>query len=195
MRKGLTRKSITDAAADFADEHGLNALTFSALARHLGVAAPSLYAHLPGGITELRAALCARGHDDIAARCRAAATGRSGGDALRALAIAQRAYAREHPGLYAATSFAVDGYDDPEVRRSADAAAAVAADILAATGITGPDRVHAARAVRSAVQGFCALEAAGVFLLDVPADESFAWLLDGLVAQALPSPRPARGRT
>lgn len=194
MRKGLTRQTTIDAAVEYADQHGLDALSFSALARHLDVSGPSLYAHLPGGIRELRAALCARGLDEIAARQRHAATGRSGGDALRAMAYAQRDYARTHPALYAATSFAVDSYDDDQVRRSADAAAAVAADILAAGGITGAGQVHAARAVRSAVQGFCALEVAGVFALDVSSDDSFAWLIDSLVAKAMATDPDGQGQ-
>lgn len=194
MRKGLTRQTTIDTAVEYADRNGLDALSFSALARHLGVSGPSLYAHLPGGIRELRAALCTRGSDEIAARQRRAATGRAGGDALRAMAYAQRDYARVHPALYAATSFAVHYYEDDQVRRSADEAAAVAADVLAAAGVPGVARVHAARAVRSAVQGFCALEAAGVFALDVSLDDSFEWLIDSLVAKAMATDPDDRGQ-
>ena len=68
----------------YADEHGIDALSISALARHLGVAAPSLYVHLPGGLRDLRIALSVKGHRDLAEHCRRAATGRSGADALRA---------------------------------------------------------------------------------------------------------------
>ncbi|MBB5818816.1 AcrR family transcriptional regulator [Streptosporangium becharense] len=185
MRKGLTRQATIDAAIAYADRHGLDALSISALARHLGVAAPSLYVHLPGGLRELRAALCARGHLDIAERCRRAATGRSGADALRALAHAQRDYARDHPALYAATGLAIDGHGGDEVRRAADEAAAVAADVLATGAFAESSRVHAARGIRSAVQGFCALEAAGMFALDVSVDESFSWLVEALVSGAM----------
>ncbi|MFC4530238.1 TetR/AcrR family transcriptional regulator [Sphaerisporangium dianthi] len=185
MRKRLTRQAIIEAATAYADQHGLDALTLSALARHLDVAAPSLYVHLPGGLRELRASLCVRGHRDIAERCRRAATGRSGAEALHALAHAQRRYAHEHPGLYAATSLVVDGYRDDEVRRAADEAAAVVADVLAAGPDGGEALVHAVRGLRSAVQGFCALEASGVFALDVSADESFAWLVEAVVARVV----------
>ncbi|GII78942.1 transcriptional regulator [Sphaerisporangium rufum] len=192
MRRRLNRQAVIEAAIAYADEHGLDALTVSALARHLGMAPPSLYAHVPGGLRELRAAICVRGLLDIADRCRRAATGRAGADALRALAHAQRAYARDHPARYAATAFGVDHYQDDDVRRAADEAAAVAADILATCAPDGPARLHAARGIRSAVQGFCALEAAGVFALAVPADDSFAWLVDALVARIVPAAVPGR---
>ncbi|MEV1238775.1 TetR/AcrR family transcriptional regulator [Nonomuraea sp. NPDC050022] len=185
MRKRLTRQTTIDGAIAYADEHGIDALSISALARHLGVAAPSLYVHLPGGLRDLRIALSVKGHRDLAEHCRRAATGRSGADALRALAHAQRAYAREHPSLYAATHFAVDGFDDEEVRSAADEAAAVTVDVLAVGSLTGAALVHAARGIRSAVQGFCALESAGVFALRVSLDDSFAWLVDALVTKAM----------
>ena len=194
MRKRLTRQTTIDGAIAYADEHGIDALSISALARHLGVAAPSLYVHLPGGLRDLRIALSVKGHRDLADRCRRAATGRSGADALRALAHAQRAYAQEHPALYAATSFAVDGYDD-EVRVAADEAAAVTADVLAVGSLTGAARVHAARGIRSAVQGFCALESAGLFALRVSVDESFAWLVDALVTKTMEATAVSTGAT
>lgn len=195
MRKRLTRQTTIDGAIAYADEHGIDALSISALARHLGVAAPSLYVHLPGGLRDLRIALSVKGHRDLADRCRRAATGRSGADALRALAHAQRAYAREHPALYAATTFAVDGYDDDEVRLAADEEAAVATDILAVASLSGAARVHAARGIRSAVQGFCALEAAGLFALRVSVDESFAWLVDALVTKTMEATALSTGAT
>lgn len=190
MRKRLNRQAMIDAAVAYADERGLDALTLSALARHLGVATPSLYVHVPGGLGELHAALCVRGLVDIADRCRRAATGRAGADALRALAHAQRRYAHDHPALYAATSFAVDHYRDADVRHAADEAAAVAMDVLASSTLEGQARVHAARGIRSAVQGFCALETAGVLALDVSADDSFEWLVDALITKIVSAATP-----
>ncbi|WP_219470518.1 TetR/AcrR family transcriptional regulator [Nonomuraea rhizosphaerae] len=208
MRKRLTRQTTIEGAIAYADEHGINALSISALARHLGVAAPSLYVHLPNGLKELRAALSVQGHLGLADRCRRAATGRSGADALRAIAHAEREYACAHPALYAATAFAVD---DQEVRRAAEEAAAVTAEVLALGPLTAAVRAHVARGIRSAVHGFCALESAGVLVLRAPADESpraddslrtddspraddglrasvedsFAWLVDALVTKAM----------
>ena len=53
--------------------------------------------------------------------------------------------------------------------------------------------MHAARGIRSAVQGFCALESAGVFALRVSLDDSFAWLVDALVTKAMGANRAVHG--
>ena len=45
-RAGLSGDAVTRAAADLADEVGLDAVTLAALARQFGVAVPSLYAHV-----------------------------------------------------------------------------------------------------------------------------------------------------
>jgi AcrR family transcriptional regulator len=51
------------------------------------------------------------------------------------------------------------------------------ADALTAVRLEGDDAVHAIRALRSAVHGFAALEAAGGFALDVDRDASFGYLI------------------
>ena len=52
--------------------------------------------------------------------------------------------------------------------------------VLAGSGLDGDDVIHAARALRSAVHGFAALEANGGFGLDVDRDVSFRRLVDAL---------------
>ena len=85
---------------------------------------PSLYNHVDG-----REALVARiaraATRELADALRRAATGRAGADALAAVAHAQRAYARAHPGRYAAT-VAAPAPGDAEH----EAAAADAVDVL-----------------------------------------------------------------
>jgi hypothetical protein len=48
---------------------------------------------------------------------------------------------------------------------------------LAGLAREGDDAVHAIRALRSAVHGFAAIEAAGGFALDVDPDASFEYLI------------------
>ncbi|MEV1143797.1 TetR family transcriptional regulator, partial [Micromonospora sp. NPDC049799] len=47
-RAGLTPQTVVRAAADLADEVGLDRLTLAAVAARLGVALPSLYKHVRG---------------------------------------------------------------------------------------------------------------------------------------------------
>jgi AcrR family transcriptional regulator len=186
---GLDAPRVVDVAAAIADAHGLDAVTLARVADELGVRPPSLYNHVHGR-PELLRAIALRGVLELAAALREAAVGRSGADALTAAAHAYRAYATAHPGLYAATVAAPAVGDEEHL-----AAAAQAVDVLLAVmrawGLEGDEAIHAVRAVRSAVHGFVAIEAAGGFGMAVDVDVSFDRLVCTL-AEGLGEPRPAR---
>lgn len=173
-RAGLTADSVVAAGAELADERGLDGVSLSALAGRLGVRPPSLYAHVEG-LEDLRRRIAALGARQLAERLQAVAAGRAGADALSAVADAYRAYARAHPGAYAALQLAP--------ARSEDAAAAgarilaVVLAVLAGYGLEGDRALHAARAVRSALHGFVLLETGQGFGLPLSLDESFAALV------------------
>jgi hypothetical protein len=78
--------------------------------------------------------------------------------------------------------------DDPEHRAAAGETVEVVYAVLRAWELDGDEAVHAARAFRSAVHGFVALEAAGGFGIPVALDESFDRLV-GTLAEGF-----ARGR-
>jgi AcrR family transcriptional regulator len=181
-RAGLSTEAVVDGAAALADAEGLQALTLAALAQRLGVRSPSLYAHVTG-LSDLRERLATRGARQLAKELRAAATGRSGSQALHALAGAYRAYARLHPGSYAALQY---GLTDGDARRE-EAAAEVVEIVLAVLrghGLGGERALHAVRVLRSALHGFVSLEEGGGFALDLDANESFE-LLVATVEQGL----------
>jgi len=181
-RRGLDRARVVAAAAAIADADGLEAVTLARVAGALEVRPPSLYNHVPGREGLLRA-LAARSTHELATELRRAATGRAGADAIAAVAAAQRAYAREHPGRYA-TTVAAPAAGDAEHERAAAEAVDVLAAVLGGSGLEGDDLVHAIRALRSAVHGFASLEAAGGFGLPADREESFRRLVDAL-ARAL----------
>jgi AcrR family transcriptional regulator len=176
-RAGLTAASVVAAGAELADEQGLDGVTLSALAARLGVRPPSLYAHIEG-LDDLRARIAALGARQLAERLQAVAAGRAGVDALSAVADAYRAYARTHPGAYAALQIAPARGDD-----AAEAGAqilAVVLAVLAGYGLEGDRALHGARAVRSALHGFVLLETGQGFGLPLSLDESFAVLVEML---------------
>jgi AcrR family transcriptional regulator len=174
-RSGLDSDAVVAAAAGLADAEGLEAVTLAKVAAQLGVKSPSLYVHVDG-LPGLRRRIAARGAGELATRLQAAVAGRSGGDALGALADAYRAYAREHPGVYAAIQ---------RTANLADAEAAVAAAtlldvvfaVLRGYGLDDDDAIHAARVVRSALHGFTALETEGGFGIPLDLDQSFRVLV------------------
>jgi AcrR family transcriptional regulator len=177
-RRGLDRERVIDAAIAIADEDGLEAVTLARVAAALGVRSPSLYNHVDGRDALVRG-VAARATAELATALRRAATGRAGAEAIAAVAQAQRAYALEHRGRYAATVAAPAPGDAAHAAAAADAVE-VLTSVLVGAGLEGDDVIHAARALRSAVHGFAALEASGGFGLDVDRDVSFQRLVDAL---------------
>lgn len=177
-RAGLTPAVVVAEAARVADEVGLERLTLASVAQQLGVALPSLYKHVRGldGLQQQLAVLSVR---DLTAAMSTAAVGRSGRDALHAAAAAIRAYAKAHPGRYAATLRAPSP-DDPAHQAAAAAAVEVLLAVLAGYDLDGDRAIHAARATRSALHGFVALELAGGFGLPQSVDASYTQLVDAL---------------
>ncbi|MET8356598.1 WHG domain-containing protein [Micromonospora sp. NPDC005171] len=174
-RVGLNQQTVVREAARLADEVGFQQLTLAALASRLGVALPSLYKHVRGA-DALAQKLAALATAELATAMTTAAVGRSGGDALRALADAYRGYALRHPGRYPATQRVPDPADPEHVEAGERAVGAVFA-VLRGYGLTGDDAVDATRALRSALHGFVTLEAAGGFGLPRDVDRSYHQLV------------------
>jgi AcrR family transcriptional regulator len=178
-RPRLSRDRVLAVAADLADEHGLRTVTLSAVAREVGVRTPSLYSHVRGS-DDLRAGLAALALGELADRGDRALAGRSGRDALVALANVHRDYAREHPGRFEAA-----GALDVPLTSDLETAAARVADLSVAVlrGYPVPDaeHVHAVRLVASLLRGFVELEAGGAFAhRDPSSQESWERVLDTL---------------
>jgi AcrR family transcriptional regulator len=178
--KGLDAAAVVDAAGRIADADGLEAATISRVAAVLEVRPPSLYNHVANHAALMRL-LAIESVTELAAAMTGAAVGRSREDALRAVAVAYRAYALEHPGHYAATVRA-PAADDTAGQAAAAAAITPMVAILAGWGIEGPDAVHLIRVIRSAMHGFVSIEMGGGFGLPLDLDRSFDLLVDSLVA-------------
>jgi AcrR family transcriptional regulator len=177
-RKGLTRDRVVAAAAQVADEVGWDRLTLAAVAQRLGVARPSLYKHV-NGLDDLRSRIATAALDELTDAISAAAVGRSGLDALQAMAGAYRHYAVAAPGRYTATLRAAPA-DDENHRAAADRVLQVVSDVLREYDLEGDDLIDAIRAVRSALHGFVDLELAGGFGLPRDTDRSLQRLVSAL---------------
>jgi AcrR family transcriptional regulator len=177
-RAGLSTAAVVAAAAEIADAEGLDRLTLARVAAAAGVRTPSLYNHVES-LADVRRGVALLALRDLADALRDAAVGRAGDDALAAMAGAYREYARAHPGRYAATQHAPAEGDD-EMRAAAAGAVDVVLAILRGYGLEGDDAIHAARAVRSALHGFVALEAGGGFGIPVDLDESYSRMVGTL---------------
>lgn len=179
-------------AARLADEVGFEEVTLAALAARFGVAVPSLYKHV-AGIDDVRRRLAILSLREFGEALELAVAGSPAGAAggggdegtgdrrrlLRSVADAYRRYARAHPGRYASTVRA-PAPGDSEHLQAADAVLATVLEMLDRYGLTGNDAIDAARALRSALHGFTALDAAGGFGLPRDVERSYARLVDAL---------------
>lgn len=179
-RQRIDRDDIVAAALAAVDRHGLDELALSRIAEDLGVQSSALYNHVEG-LDGLLAAVSARASDNLAERLRDAAVARSGAVALRAVGEAYRSFAREHPGQYASILLPVGSSIDLAATSQA-AIVDVIVRILESFGCEGDAAIHGARIVRSAVHGFVTLEAASAFVNPQQTDETFAALLEFVVA-------------
>jgi AcrR family transcriptional regulator len=175
-RAGLTSERVVTEAAAVADEVGLHQLTLAAVAQRFGVALPSLYKHV-NGLDGLQRDLAVLGMQHLAAALSRAAVGRSGKDALSAVAHAYRSFAKDRPGLYDATMRAPSPDDEEHTALSRDALD-VAIAVMRSYDIEGEDAVHAIRFYRSALHGFVAQEASGAFGMPESVEESFELMID-----------------
>ena len=179
----ITEGHLADTAIALIEDEGPDALTLTSLAAALGIRPPSLYNHV-SGIDEVRHLVgivaMARLGDALAST----AIGRTGPDALLALAEAYRDFARSSPEIYDIAFAETAGWDDTFDSRAWRALAPLYA-VLSASGLDDAETVHAARMIRSALHGFVTLENAGQFGLPESVDESFDELI-GWLAGLLP---------
>ncbi len=175
-RTGLNHESILQTAAKLVDEQGLEHLTMSALAAQLNVRTPTLY-HYFDGLTSLWRSLALLGMREMAGFLGRAVMGKASDAAIIALAYALRDFAREHPGLYEATSHGPEG-DDPEWQSAGREVVDIGVRALSAYELPLDDALHTIRILRSIVHGWVSLNNAGGFSLPLDIDETFRRLLD-----------------
>ncbi|MGF1430415.1 TetR/AcrR family transcriptional regulator [Kitasatospora sp. LaBMicrA B282] len=188
-RAGLTTERVVAAAAELADEVGLDGVTLSALARGFGVKDASLYSHVRN-LQDLRTRLALLAGTELTDRIALAVAGCAGKEALAAFARAYRDYALAHPGRYAATQLPMDQElvaAAPAGQRSVELVHAV----LRAYRLAEPDLLDAGRLLRATLHGYVVLETAGGFGHARPVQASFERAVDAL--DALLSNWPAAG--
>ncbi len=192
-RTGLTAAEVVRAGAELADEAGFARLTLGMVAERLGVRPPSLYKHV-ASLADLQHRIATLAMRELDEAIRDAMIGRSGRDALAALARAVRCYVTAHPGRYTATVGAqFAGPDDPLLAASTRVIDSFGA-VLHGYGIAGDDLVHAIRTLRCTLHGFAVLQAGNAFQWSEDADQSFDWLI-GFMDRGLRDVQPGEARS
>lgn len=182
-RVGLTPDAVVGHALALIDEEGPDALTLAGVAARAGVATPSLYKHVPGGLAALRRLVAIKVTEDLADLVEQQTAGLTGDRAVEAFVRTYLGYATEHPRRYAALPQAYQADDDRLIQAGGRLVGSMIA-VLQDYGIEGSEAIHAARAMRSLSHGFAALSIGGAFQLGedlaVTQDRLIALLTGGL---------------
>jgi AcrR family transcriptional regulator len=172
---GLDRARVVEAAASLMDEQGTESFTLAALAERLGIRSQSIYAHV-AGLDQLRRALALLSLEELGRRLGRAAMGRTGREALHALAHAHAIFAAERPGLYACSLRSPEG--DAELARRIDEVSDPWYAVLASFGLGPSEVAHYHRILWAAIHGFVTLRRQGLMTRDADPDRSFRLMID-----------------
>jgi len=178
-RAGLDRATVIAAASELADEVGFAGLTMGLLAERVGVRTPSLYKHVDS-LDALQRGVGLQAVRDIGAVLTRAAVGRSGPEAVHAIAETFRKWALDHPGRYAASVRAPRAEDD-EYQAVARETVQILFDVVAGFGLTDERAIDAVRALRTVIHGFLGLESDGAFQMERDPSDSYRFVIDTLI--------------
>ena len=197
MRVRLSPQVIVDRALELVDREGFSALTLSAVADALDVRPSALYTYV-SGLVDLEYLVAVASTENLVDDVRQAAIGTSGSKALLAMGAAYRAFSLEHPGQFASTLLPPRSNDD-ELALQNQRLLDVFITVFEAIGIADDTSYLAARATRSALHGFLALEhnSGTTTGHDAEYDHLLRTLQRGLLTEAestptAPPPRSAR---
>lgn len=175
-KKRVTRAALISAAIVVADTDGFETLTLNAVAAKLDAAASTLYTHTDG-LDGLKSLVAVAGTQNLTENVRDSAIGTSGPDALTAMAMAYRAFALDHPGQFASTL--LPPRSDLDDLANANATLLNVFELVyKAIGLDDGQAKLSARAMRSAIHGFLALERTMASRSDH--DAEYRYLLDAL---------------
>jgi hypothetical protein len=147
-------------------------------------------------LPQMRNILAVKGYRGLGRRIASDVDGKTGPDALRAMADAMRNFALEHPGLSAAT-FRNAESDSPDWQEAGAELFGIAHRVFVQVDIEGEHAAQALRILRSLVRGFVISEMAASFFVE-PAeyqhefDRGIDVFICGLPALLLPSIRSVR---
>lgn len=183
-RARTTTADIVAAGRELLEAGGLDAVTMQAIAERVGVRGPSLYKRFPNRAAVI-SAIGAAAVDDLALELEPLTGGPDPAAALRAIAIAYRAFAHANPRAYELVFMNLPADARPPADRNALAAAPV---LTLAERLVGPDRaLEAARLVTAFAHGFISMELSGAFRLGGDIDDAYRYgvgvLVDALAGQ------------
>ena len=185
FQKHLSQEFIIQAAADLAEEIGLEHLTLKQLAEKLNIQTPSLYNHI-AGLPGLYEGLAAFGLTRLGTVIGKAAIGKSQSTAIKSIASEYRKFAKSNQELYKAI-LQCPGQNSKDIKEAKNIVFQILHRVLYPYGFSAEDSLHSIRAFRSAMHGFISLESAGFFKAPCDPEVSYDKMISALIAGLLPS--------
>ncbi|NUU62127.1 TetR/AcrR family transcriptional regulator [Paenibacillus agri] len=174
-RAGLDVDILVRAAAEIADEEGIEEVTLARLAAKLGVRSPSLYNHI-NGLQGLRTQLAIYGLGELNTAIASAAEGLSGDDAVQAMGRAYVEFARSRPGLYKTTLSSPDP-NNAELVAASERILSLIINLLQVYNLGKEGELHAVRGLRSILHGFASIVQEGGFGMPLDTNISLSRLI------------------
>jgi AcrR family transcriptional regulator len=191
FRSRINSEQILAAAGEIGDTAGLGALTTTRLAERLRIKPPSLYQHF-ANIEVIKDALAMRALGEMIDLHKDVTSGRTGREALNALAHAQRTYAQARPGLYLAAMQAHAG--NAAISTLRQTYVRLVASTLETYHMDAEAAVEVSRPLLAALQGFVLVELNGLVGTPFETDQGYQRLLDMLDVGARAAARSAANR-
>ncbi|MCM3693678.1 TetR/AcrR family transcriptional regulator [Neobacillus niacini] len=176
---GLELTEILGAAAEIANQFGMQEVTLANLAKKLGIRPPSLYNHFDG-LAGLRKKMAIYGLDQLYEALSQSAIGVSGDEAVLSISKAYVDFTRKYPGVYEATLMAPD-MEDEDVQHAGSRIVHLSVRVLQAYRLEGDTVTHAVRGLRSILHGFSSLEQRGGFKMALDLDESLEIIIKAFI--------------
>jgi len=171
-RQGLNKEAVTAAAIRLIEEKGISNFSLNELAKSLNIKPASLYSHIQNidalltdiGIIAIRRMVSSE---------KEAIKGKSGDEALFALASAYRKFAKEHYQLYLLI-MNIPKVNNTVLELAAEEIVEPIMDVLDSYKIPKEMQMHYQRSLRSMMHGFVAHEEYGAFShFPIDRDKSF----------------------
>ena len=166
LTRPITPERVVATALDIADKESLRAVTLGRVARELGCHVTSLYTHIES-IDDLFERMALAAMTELADELWSVALGRTGDDAVLAIARVQRAYSGRHPGRVQAMH-ASPGGGSPALDAAALRLAEPIRAVLRSHGLDDTQVRHAHRIFSAMTRGFVQGEAAGAYARGFP---------------------------
>ena len=180
-RQGLTTETVIEAAALLAEEVGCENLTLHKLADRLNIKTASLYTHIRG-IEELYVLLSNLALKQLGAAVSHAVKEKERDEAIRAMSIAYRSYAKQNPEMYRMIMNVPHSHSEQLVNTGKHVKA-ILFELLSQYTADSEKIIYFSRYYHSVLHGFISLEQAGFFDAAISADESLLNIVDGFIQQ------------